>query len=357
MTSRTEPVFIVGTGRCGSTLLSNLIREHPDVLSVSEFFSFVTDLGSLIAEAFHEGECDADRFWKLIATPHARQNMMIRHDVAMDEVLYPFRGGGRFNAETGIPAISQTMLPHLTDRPDALFAELETFIRGLDPAPLPQQYLRLFGWLQQRFGKRTWVERSGGTLRIVRRLHQAFPDAKILHIVRDGRNCAISMSRHYGFRMVLLLYQLMEVLGVDPYTNSDRTWAQDLSDELYALLPENFEKASFENYEVHTSLCGHYWSGEIMAGLEELKRIPAGHVCTLRYEDFLGNPEPTLRTFIEFIGPQYLSEAWLRQARARIGRGRSAWTALPAQERTLLEQACRPGFEALKAHGISTEFL
>ncbi len=31
--------FVVGTGRCGSTLLSRLLREHRDVLSMSEFFS------------------------------------------------------------------------------------------------------------------------------------------------------------------------------------------------------------------------------------------------------------------------------------------------------------------------------
>jgi hypothetical protein len=30
--------FVVGTGRCGSTMLSAMLREHPDVLSMSEFF-------------------------------------------------------------------------------------------------------------------------------------------------------------------------------------------------------------------------------------------------------------------------------------------------------------------------------
>jgi len=352
----TAPVFIVGTGRCGSTLLSNLVRDHPQILSISEFFSFVTDLGSLITAAFDEGLCDAERFWRIIAAPHVRQNMMIRHDVAMDEVLYPLHQDSRFNAETGIPAISQTTLPHLTDQPDALFDEVECFVRGLQPAPLPQQYLRLFGWLQQRFGKDIWVERSGGTLRLVRRLHQAFPQAKILHIVRDGRNCAISMSRHHGFRMVLLHYQLMEVLGVDPYTSPDRTWAQDLSDDLYALLPENFSKTSFENYEVHPSLCGHYWSGEIIAGLKEIEKIPREQVCTLRYEDFLSKPEPTLRAFIEFVAPQDANEDWLVRAKAKIGRGRSAWMDLPPREQTLLDAACRPGFDALRDHGTTNPF-
>jgi hypothetical protein len=41
------PVFVVGTGRCGSTLVSNILRAHPGVLSLSEFFTFITDLGTL----------------------------------------------------------------------------------------------------------------------------------------------------------------------------------------------------------------------------------------------------------------------------------------------------------------------
>ncbi|NVI87000.1 sulfotransferase [Actinomadura sp. BRA 177] len=31
--------FIVGTGRCGSTLLSRLLHTHPDMLSLNELFT------------------------------------------------------------------------------------------------------------------------------------------------------------------------------------------------------------------------------------------------------------------------------------------------------------------------------
>ena len=39
------PVFVVGTGRCGSTMLSNMLRIHPEVLSLSEFMVAIADLG------------------------------------------------------------------------------------------------------------------------------------------------------------------------------------------------------------------------------------------------------------------------------------------------------------------------
>ena len=30
--------FVIGTGRCGSTMLSAILQAHPDALSMSEFF-------------------------------------------------------------------------------------------------------------------------------------------------------------------------------------------------------------------------------------------------------------------------------------------------------------------------------
>ena len=39
MSAKLNPVFTVSTGRCGSTLLSEMVRLNPRVLSAPEFFS------------------------------------------------------------------------------------------------------------------------------------------------------------------------------------------------------------------------------------------------------------------------------------------------------------------------------
>jgi hypothetical protein len=340
------PAFIVGTGRCGSTMLSNFLRDHPDLLSLSEFFTLITDLGGRIAESFPQGAIDAARFWQLIAAPHPKQSVMLRHGVAMDEVLYRPGPGTRFSAEAGVPAIMQTTLPHLSAQADALFDEVHAFVAAQPAAPAAVHYRSLFDWLAGRFGKRAWVERSGGSLRIVRRLAEAFPGARFVHLVRDGRACAMSMSRHFGFRMALLAMQLTEILGADPFESNDRTWAGDLPDELVPFLPESFDGEAFRRHETPLPLTGHYWSGEIMSGLRELAALPAERVLTMRYEDFLSSPTSSITALLEFLGVP-ADEAWVRRTAAMVRPARSAWETLPASELQPLQDACRPGFAAL----------
>lgn len=348
---RTEiaPVFVIGTGRCGSTMLSNMLREHPAILSLSEFFVFVTDFYGRLPQAFPEGTIQASQFWEILSTHYQKQNLMIRHDVAMDEVIYPYRAPtARFNAQTGVPAILQTTLPHLTDDHDALFDEVQQFVLSRPPALIGEHYQALFRWLLQRFKRQVWVERSGGSSRIIELLLQQFPTAKFVHIVRDGRDCAISMSRHYGFRMGVLSFYLQAVMGCDPYENADRSGIADLPDELYPFLPEHFDAAAFRAYDVAPSLFGQYWSGELMRGLPVLAQIPPDRLLTLRFEDFLTTPEQSIRKLVTFIDPQLADEAWIHRAAYIVRPVRSSWQMLPAQEQALLEKACQPGFKALE---------
>lgn len=101
-----EQVFVIGTGRCGSTLLSNMLRLHPNMLSLSELFSFISDLGCDVSRAFPDGLVSGEQVWDILAAHLPRQNLMLKHDVAMPEVLYPWQEASRYNAATGVPAIS-----------------------------------------------------------------------------------------------------------------------------------------------------------------------------------------------------------------------------------------------------------
>lgn len=348
-----DQVFVVGTGRCGSTLLSSLLRMHPQIASISEFFPFVTDLGTRVAPAFPPGDVTAAQLWDLLATCRPRQTQMLRLDVAMPEVLYPWRSGHhRFDAASGVPPVAQVTLPHLSGDPDGLFDRLRAAVAELSPAPIGVQYRRVFDWFAAQQGARGWAERSGGSLRIAHRLLEHFPAARLVHIVRDGRDTAVSMSEHTGFRMVFTSVQMMETLGVDPFETDARPFEDDLDDDLAALLPERCTREAFLAYTTPPPLCGHYWSGEILEGLAAIGHLAEDRLLTLRYEDFLAAPRETVRRLGAFVREGEPDAAWVEAAAASIRPPRSSWRRLAPKLRSKLEHACAPGFQALAEHGI-----
>lgn len=353
-TQKMDPLFIVGTGRCGSTLLSKMVKHHPTCLSISEFFPVIADLGFQIAPIFQDNLISGDKLWHLITATYPRERILLRHNLVMDEMLYPMTETSRFNRHTGVPAIMRTMLPHLTEHPESLFDDLQTWCLQRPDAPPTQHFQALFQYLAERFGKTAWVERSGGTLRVVQQLGEHFPNTKFLHVVRDGRNCALSMSKHVAFRMIAICFQLINHLGSDPFTSDDRTMGTNLPAELTHLLPENFTAESFWNYPLPPSLFGHYWSGEIKIGINALQQLPEERVMTLYYEDFLRDPEPQIRQLAYFLDSTIVltdsTEHWIQQSVKLVGRARSKWEDLPVQEKEALHQACLPGFEVLQAY-------
>lgn len=347
----TPPVLILGTGRCGSTLLSEMIRDHPQALSVSELFSFLSDLGMRIEQVFPRELLTGRRFWELLAEPQPRQSILLRHGLQMPEVIYPW-DRGRFTAEHGVPPILQGLLPHLDPvDPDTLFDEIGREMAARPEASIGEHYRAFFGHLQQRFAKDFWVERSGGSLRVAARLIDAFPEARVLHLVRDGRDTALSMSRHIGFRMALLCGLQAEMLGTDPYESDDRSEEEDLTDDLAAVLPERFTPGAFDDVDLSPAFCGHYWSGEVMNGLDTLGGLPADRLLTVRYEDLLTEPSGTIETIGRFLNDRPCPR-WVARATELVEHRPSRWTALPTAERHELELACRPGFEALADHGM-----
>jgi len=228
-------------------------------------------------------------------------------------------------------------------------------VLAFEPDLAIRQYLRVFEWLMARFRKKVWVERSGGSLRAVPRLAKSLPEARFVHILRDGRDCAISMSRHTGFRMMMACTIMSQILGYDPYDTDERKGVEELPDQYYRLLPEHFDAETFARLDAPPALFGHYWSGEVMRGIKTLAELPGERVLTIHFEDILACPEPCLRRLLEFIGPQFVDDNWIKRAAGLIRPVRSSWRTLPVPQQSALTEACGPGFQALADHGFGRE--
>jgi len=347
-------IFIVGTGRCGSTMLSNMLREHPKILSISEFFPYAVDIGGRVSQAFTKDLIDGKAFWQIIGTITPRAGLMVKNDVIFAELIYPFKSPkSRFSSNTGVPTILNATLPHITPEYDLLFDEIHHEVIDRPPATISEHYQYLFTWLQKRFNKELWIERSGGIFVLIKQIYKTFPNSRYIHIVRDGRNTALSLSKHLGFRMFLLGNILSEKLGVDPYEFKDRTNIDRLPLELQKFLPEKFDRLAFLNYQLPLSQYGQLWSQQIIDGLKILKKVSRERVLTIVYEDLLKDPQTELQNLAEFLGKEFVDRTWIEIAAATVRQPRSSWQNLPERDRFELIKACEPGFDALNNFGIT----
>ncbi|MFE3030923.1 sulfotransferase [Streptomyces canus] len=338
--SQLPPVFVVSTGRCGSTLLSEMLRLNPEVLSLSEFF------GLLLTGPFPAGELTAAEYWSLLSTPHPFVTSAYRVGAPVEEFLYEASPSRPFNASTGIPPILVTSLPHLTDRPEALYAEVEEFVRSLGTAEVAEQHRRLFGWLRDRFGAKVWAERSGFSLRHVPELVRLFPDARFVHLYRDGRECAYSMSRSGAFRLGAVSMRLQQELGVNPYVE-DVPPGMSIPADLVPLMPGTFELSAFESVELPVEDFGHAWSDQITTGLEGLREVEPGRLLQFSYDRLVEDTAGTLTELAAFIGPVDASDSWLRKAAGLVSDRPSGWRSLPDEQRQRLEAACQDAMSRL----------
>lgn len=335
--------FVFGTGRSGSTALSRILNSHPDVLSLNEYMASVGDA------SFPAGDVDGEEFWRALFRPAPHFERMIRSGVPLPEFLYT-RAPGRYTSETtGIPALSLMVLPHLTDDPDGLLDELGAAVVRWPRRTAAEHHRALFGLLCARFGRTAVVERSGYSTGWAPGLRDAFPDARFVHMFRDGPDCALSMSRHPGYRAISLLREIKARSGVDSFADLTPGHVRALPPDLAPLLDDRFDPALVRDRPIPLRTFGALWSELVFEATEFLADLPADRSTTLSYENLLDDPAGELTRLADFIGvapgPRWLhtSAALLDHSRRGSARG------LPPAELAALRAECARGEHALRA--------
>lgn len=320
----TRARFAVGTGRCGSTLLSKMLDRHVAVVSLHEFFTGL-DWGRRFGAVPVDGAHVAD----LVATPNRVIDLVVGRGYEAEEVTYPFRPTDRYRRGEPIPWILTSTLGYLDDDPDALFDRTVRWLRSrTDVVPIAEHYRALFDHLAAGAGASEWIERSGSSLDYVGDLAALFPDARFVHIHRDGREVALSMRNHPFYRLAVQL--------------------------LFGLMPDDVDPAD-EDAVVDAwlsrtpplGLFGRYWSDQMTNGLDALACLDPARVMTVSFEEMVRDPVPALERMARFYELPVDDGFAPRGAALVRNVAPLRFPELADRERAELEESCAPGFAAL----------
>ena len=327
--------FIVGTGRCGSTLLSRMLAQHDAALSVFELFN-----GIDAARRFSSDPMTGEAFAALISAEQPFVTAVLRRGYDVAEVAYPFDAGGRYRRDDPLPWILVATLPRLTDEPDRLFDELMNVAKGFPRQPAVAQYRALFAWLVERMGRGFWIERSGSSIDYLGALVETFPDARFLHIHRDGPEVALSMLEHHAYRLPV---SLMYDAPLDGGVRLAELGAVDLGAEPTGDDPISRVLASRPPAEVF----GRYWSDQVERGARARSAISSDRYAEVRFEDLVTEPAAELARIAAFFELP-AAPGWIERAADLVrGTPRLRLNALSPEPRGALLAACAPGQQRL----------
>lgn len=333
--SQSNGRFIVGTGRCGSTILSKMVNLHPDVAVFNEF---------LIAMDFHKkwgerpvsGAEMADIIDCGLQGGSGPFKKIVAH-LATPEVS--FEGGATAlpkhadaYRDNVFPDMLLLPLPHLFDKPEAAFADLLAFVKKQPVQMLSRHYTAIFEYLTQKAGKKIWIERSGGSIAWMPEMVELFPNAKYLHLHRNPLDVALSMQKHNHFRVRAFKYFDLKTKDGIRWSDLDET---DLSNNL----PTSPRLKSVMDHPVPLEYFLEDFSDCTLRGMKEVKKLAPSQYAEISFEEIMADPKAALRSIADFFDlPQ--DETWLKNAEALLKSGQAAHAAPTAEQAALLKRHC-----------------
>jgi hypothetical protein len=269
-----QVAFLVGAGRSGTTLLYKLLCLHPDVAYISNYENRFSILPKGWASALTVRSTQA----KLSAWFNQGNAYFVQRPWAKKLISTPVEGEPVY-ARSGIP-----LHPEKDYRPDS-----ETCNRLRDHF----EKIRVASNSAVLLSKRTANNRRIPTL------CEIFPQAKFIHLIRDGRDVAHSLSHVEWWEDHVLWW--------------DGRRARDLE----------------SNGAQRLALCARNWVYEIAELRKSLASVPEGQVHELRYEDLLANPQRQLADVLKFLdlpsSAEFLQAVDSLQLASRPSRWPQAW--------------------------------
>jgi omega-hydroxy-beta-dihydromenaquinone-9 sulfotransferase len=234
-----KPIFILGSGRSGTTILYNLLSIHPDVCWFSEYsekhpFSLTAPISMRLLEVPYIGDILKKR---IIAG-------------SSPSFLTPSEGQEIYHTYTGFRSDRKT-----TAKDRSLLSE-DRF------RSIILKHLRYTG--KQRF----LTKNTANTQRI-QLLHALFPDAYWVHIIRDGRGVVNSLM-HINWWPSVHLWWLGKTPG---------QWADSGGDM--------------------ATLCARHWMHNVTEILHN-KQLLSRRYMEIRYEDLVKNPKHIIEGITRF---------------------------------------------------------
>ena len=193
--------FIVGAPRSGTTLLISLVAAHPEIAPIYET-EFIRHL-LLLCE---QEKRSSTGFWRNEIYARVRRRLRSwrrakRPDSFARKVLPSYRSPERDTAGKtqdeffpfGNHCIEYNFC-ELIDETERFLVKLAAGDGGTnDPFVLARRYIdRLFAIHCSRMNRPFWVNKTPSLVRCLDLLHKMHPECALIHIVRDGRDVALS---------------------------------------------------------------------------------------------------------------------------------------------------------------------
>ena len=233
-----KPIFILGTGRCGSTLFHNILSMHPQIAWLSGFCNYFPNVPQLNRLVLY-----GDSFgWS---------QKIVRSFLKPSEAIYYL--------ERVAPGIIKA------------FKDLKAIDVGVGlKTDMPMQLDKMITARRHRL-----LHKFTGWPRI-EYLMEIFPDAKFIHVYRDGRAVANS---------------LFEVKWWHGW-QGPQNW-------IWGPLPEKYEKEWEDSNRAFIVLAAIQWKILMDSFEQAIKTCPADRIIELKYEDFVERPIENIGNVLE----------------------------------------------------------